>query len=168
MNYQNSISHLGPKFQNYSISIVIIVRLFEPLPRYSTVVVILSRSPSRTSPPSGIPSYICCIRQTMSGTLGVVASSAAVIQIVSQVSSGILKLRALLEEIKNDPLKIASLTKKIEILVPLLTVEAIQANFPPGDLGDATLKLCIRHCQRSSQAIADLAISLSKEVNSTR
>ncbi len=104
----------------------------------------------------------------MSGTLGGVASGAAVIQIVSQVSSGILKLRALLEEIKNDPPKIASLTKKIEILVPLLTVEAIQATFPPGDLEDATLKLCIRHCQRSSQAIADLAVSLSKEVNSAR
>jgi hypothetical protein len=57
----------------------------------------------------------------MSGTLGVVASGAAVIQIVSQVSSGILKLRALLEEIKNVPPKIASLTKEIEILVPLLT-----------------------------------------------
>jgi hypothetical protein len=104
----------------------------------------------------------------MSETLRVVASGAAVIQIVSQVSSGILKLRALLEEIKNDPPKIASLTKKIEILVPLLTVEAIQATFPPGDLEDATLKLCIRHCQRSNQAIADLAVSLSKEVNSTR
>ncbi|KAF2174532.1 hypothetical protein K469DRAFT_707637 [Zopfia rhizophila CBS 207.26] len=105
----------------------------------------------------------------MAETLGVVAGGVAVIQIVSQVSSGILKLRALLEEIKNVPPMLARLIDGLEILVPLLTeVEAIQANFPPGDLGDATLKLCIQHCRRSSQAIADMAISLSQEINSTR
>lgn len=105
----------------------------------------------------------------MAETLGVVAGGVAVIQMVSQVSSGILKLRALLEEIKNVPPMFARLIDGLEILIPLLTeVEAIQANFPPGDLGDATLKLCIQHCRRSGQAITDMVTSLNQEINSTR
>lgn len=105
----------------------------------------------------------------MAETLGVVAGGVAVIQIGSQVSSGILKLRALLEEIKNVPPMLARLIDGLEILVPLLAeVEAIQTSFPRGDSGDATLRLCIQHCRRSGQAIADMATSLSQEINSTR
>jgi len=115
-----------------------------------------------------IPIQLCGI-YNMAEILGVVASGVTIVQIASQVASGILKLRTLIQEVKNIPPTFTHLVQELDILVPLLTeVEALQASLPPTSSGATSFKLCIQHCRRSSQAIEDMASSLNQDINSTR
>ncbi|KAL6402037.1 Ankyrin repeat-containing protein [Ilyonectria robusta] len=105
----------------------------------------------------------------MAEVLAVVASGIAVVQLASQLVSSIAKLKSLVDDIKNVPPMIAHLVQKLEIFVPLIEeVEMIQADFPVGTSGNATLQRCIQYCRTSSQTIAGIVTSLSQQIDSKK
>ncbi len=105
----------------------------------------------------------------MAEALAALASGMAVTQLVSQVGSGIGKLRSLLQQIRNVPPMMASLVQQLDLLVLLLQeAETIQSTVSLSGLSDATLKLCIQHCRQSSQAIGDMVTTLNHEINCTK
>lgn len=110
----------------------------------------------------------------MSEVLGLVASGLSVAQIAGSIVTTSIKVKALLDEVKDAPDKIKDMLEHIELLTPILC-EATTTGYESAGTTDSLplvatshLQQALARCQAASEQLEALAKNLMSQIDAAR
>ena len=107
----------------------------------------------------------------MAEVLGVIASGIAIGQVATTTGIAILRLRRLLDEVRDVPRSVEDLMEQIECFDPALweLEQNMSTNEIPSDLwkSSAATKSAL-YCRKALKQLTDMADELSAQINSTK
>lgn len=113
----------------------------------------------------------------MAEVLGLVASGFSVAQVAGSLVTGSLKLKALLDEVKNAPETLRDMLDQLELLTPILCEATAEGNdatstsasrLPAHSRVQKALRNALRACQTASEQLEFLTTDLMSQVDMAR
>lgn len=110
----------------------------------------------------------------MAEVLGLVASGLSVAQIAGSIVTTGIKVKALLDEVKDAPDNLKHMLEHIELLTPILCEATITGYESAGTTNSLTLaatshlQQALKRCQEASEQLERLAINLISQIDTAR
>lgn len=112
--------------------------------------------------------------ESMAELLGLVASGISVAQVAASIASASLKLKLLVDEVKDAPESLRELLNHVELLTPILCdttnedVAEMAGRVPASPQLTQTLQNALAACQKAAQQLQLLALDLSSQIEAAR
>lgn len=111
------------------------------------------------------------LSKAMAEIIGVVASGISIAQVAGKILSTGLEIKCLLDDMTEIPGRLADLLDQVTLLAAIISEISLDDDFMPASYQasqNRSLRNAVTYCQKAADQLAELASSLSAQVQTTR